>query len=462
MARKKSTESKKPKMLVRALRAEIGKPIGITWDELGRDLRRLRAVAHRAINAAVTACEVARVCNWDVATETVAYRAAQWELAGFYAWAETHKEQSVRTLAEIRPGGGVLSGWATHGYQAFKRWLKENRSTALPTAKQGAPIMLRKQEVEIRLAGGGVVLDLRIADGAHARHVVTVRPSKGSHWARLREIAEGKVVHGDVKIVYSNRERRKDGKTGKWYALISYSMPLPSKTPSESGGVLVVHRGHRKFLTLMSSMGSPVKYVDGYGMRHRWKQLEARGRDAREALRGIGDGARGHGRARRYRSYEVVSDKVERMKKTFCQQQAMRTISRARDLGCTVIVIEDYGGIEPHEERGVRRFLDRFPMSMMKQALKNACEREGIELVEVPAEYISSECPRCEAKNTAFHNVRTSVFHCGDCGFERPADWLAAYHMLQRYMGPRSNVPRDRLRKEFELARLLDTPTAAE
>jgi len=457
MARTKPTTAQaKPKMLVRALRAELGKPIDMSWDDLGRDLRRLRAVAHRAINAAATACEVARVCNWDVAMETVAYRATQWELAGFYAWAKEHKDPSVRALAEIEPGGGLTSGWASAGYQAWQRWQKSGRITSLPTAKQGAPIELRKQEVEIRTDGPSVVLDLRIADKSRARHVVSIRPSKGGHWARLREIAEGKVQHGAVKIVYSPSARRKDGKRGKWYALISYSMPMPAKAAPESGGALVVHRGHRNFLTLMSSSVGLVKYVGGYGMRNRWRQLEARSRDAKNGLDEIGSGARGHGRTRRYRTHGLIGDKIHRCKQTFCQQSAMKVIRRAKHLGATVIVIEDYGGIEPHAERGVRRFLDRFPMFMFKQALVSACEREGIALEEVPAEYISSTCPACGAQNTGYHHVSRNMFHCGECGFDRGADWVAAYHMLQRYMGPRPNAPRDNLRNERKLAKQLE------
>ncbi len=113
----------------------------------------------------------------------------------------------------------------------------------------------------------------------------------------------------------------------------------------------------------------------------------------------------------------------------------MKVIRRAKALGATAIIIEDYGGIEPHAERGVRRFLDRFPMFMLKQALVSACEREGIALVEVPAEYISSTCPACDAQNVGFHHVSRNMFHCGECGFDRGADWVAAYHMLQRYMG---------------------------
>jgi IS605 OrfB family transposase len=228
---------------------------------------------------------------------------------------------------------------------------------------------------------------------------------------------------------------------------------MPVKAPAESGGALIVHRGHRNFLTLMPSSGELVKYVGGYGMRNRWRQLEARSRDAKNGLDEIGSGARGHGRSRRYRTHGLIGDKIHRCKQTFCQQAAMKVIRRAKQLGHTAIVIEDYGGIEPHADRGVRRFLDRFPMFMMKQALVSACEREGIALEEVPAEYISSTCPMCEAQNTGYHHVSRNMFHCGACGFERGADWIAAYHMLQRYMGPRPNVPRDRIQAELKLGR---------
>ena len=440
-------------MLVRALRAEIGKPVGMTWDELGRDLRRLRAVAHRAINAAATACEIARVCRWDVAPETVARRATLWELESFYAWAVEHKDVSVQSLAEIRPGGKTVDGWSNAGHQAWQRWIKSGRSTSLPTAKQGAPIEVAASAVTIRAEGPGVVLDMRIIDKSGPRHVVTIRPSKGGNWARLREIAEGKIAHGSIKLVYAPSARRKDGKRGKWYAMISYSMPMPSRAPANSGGALVAHRGQRNFLTLMASGGGLVKYVDGYNMRNRWRQLEARSRDAKNGLDGAGSGARGHGTKRRYRSHEVIGDKIDRCKRTFCQQRAMNVIRRAKQIGATVIVIEDYGGIEPHAERGVRRFLDRFPMYMLKQAIVSACEREGIEVAEVPAEYISSTCPACNAQNVGFHNVSRNMFHCRECDFDRGADWVAAYHMLQRYMGDRPNVPRDNLRKELRLSK---------
>src|SRR6185437_11230394 len=49
-----------------------------------------------------------------------------------------------------------------------------------------------------------------------------------------------------------------------------------------------------------------------------------------------------------------------------------------------------------------------------------------------------STCPRCKAVDTSFHNVRTGVFHCRVCLFDRPADYVAAYWLLTRAGGDMS------------------------
>jgi IS605 OrfB family transposase len=175
----------------------------------------------------------------------------------------------------------------------------------------------------------------------------------------------------------------------------------------------------------------------------------------------LGAGSKGHGKQRRYEHYDALGEKRANVVKTFCQQIAARVCREAETIGAGVIVLENYGGIEPANERHLRRVLARFPLYQLKQAIANAAEVRGLAVVEQPAEYISTTCPACSNADVRQHNHATGTFHCRACAFERPADFVAALNMLRR-SGYDAKVWDERLEAVAKLARSLkDEPEAA-
>jgi transposase len=126
---------------------------------------------------------------------------------------------------------------------------------------------------------------------------------------------------------------------------------------------------------------------------------------------------------------------------------------QALRLGHGTIGIEDYGGIEQTGEIK-QRYLGTFPFFDLKTAIMWSSSKSGIAVVETPSEYISSQCPICGNVNPKQHNYRTGVFHCSkeDCGFERDADFVAAFNMLDRLGG--ATIRREKLKREHALRRL--------
>lgn len=440
--KKKSAPRKRDSVLIRAVRVEVVRPeCGRSWDELGTDLRSLRFVASRAINTAVTVCELARVGSWDVAPETAAYRAILWELASFRVWASESKDEQTRRYAAVEPASGTLAAWEQYAFLMWKRWLKEGRRSSLPSAKHGAPILVRRQEWEFK-AGDRAVLNVKLVGGRGPRHEILVKAGHGSSWEKLRRMQRGELAARDMKLVYSERN-------DKWFAILSYEEPPP---PTRSGKhVLVVHRGCRNFLTFLRDDGRHSS-ESGTKVLSFKRQMRARTRSLQTSLsRGeLGDGARGHGRRRRHLSIDVLHAKEEAFLKTHVQQTAARAVELAKQWDCGEIVWEDYGGIPPNEDRSIRRFVERYPLFKLGQALEWVCKREGFKATQVPSFYISAKCPACEIVDVASHNQRTGVFHCTVCGFERLVDWVAAFWMLQ------SAKPDNEAKRKLAAARKLE------
>jgi transposase len=136
------------------------------------------------------------------------------------------------------------------------------------------------------------------------------------------------------------------------------------------------------------------------------------------------------------------------------QVAAAKVAQTAVRMGLGMVVIEDYGGIGPAEDVHVRRVLERFPLRDLKMAIVNACETAGLTVQECASAFISSTCPACENADTRQHNVRTDIFHCRECTFERPADWVATYWMM-RHAKVDTTLIDGHFRKQIELEKRL-------
>jgi predicted RNA-binding Zn-ribbon protein involved in translation (DUF1610 family) len=436
--------------MIRGIRVELKKPLSCSWDELGETLRKQRSMMHRLLNAAIIRCVVAHRQKEEGAIQTLAYQEIADELARIREWARDHKDPSVlERYSEFDLPGGTKAAISSAAYAAFQKWLKGRGDERLATWKRGAPILIRAQEWSIAKTTDGFELSLKLTPGRTGKTRVAVAGSSGKHWRWLASFGTT-AERGDCKIVYD--EERK-----KWYAILAIKEPDPAPVTADPRRALIVHRGVHNWLYLMSTTGQSVA-IRGNKFLAQKRALEARMRDFRNVSQAErGSGAKGHGRKRRYESYDALDNKLKAVIHTLCQQSAARIVQLAKQWGCALIIIEDYGGIGPDEERALRRFVPRFPLYQLKQAITWACKKEGLQLSEHPAEYISTTCPCCGNMDASQHNHRTGVFHCEACGFERPSDWVAGLNFLRR-SGVDSSVWDQRLEASRKLAESMKEP----
>jgi hypothetical protein len=323
---------------------------------------------------------------------------------------------------EARPAlelpGGMLSQLARRVGQLY-----DKRATF--NSEQPIPVRADDTKLVAVAVDGRESIVLRVKLRSTGAVGLVLRGSSGSHWHTLKQLALGKLNARDCRII-------RDDDRGKWYALIAYDAPKTEAANLDKKRALVVHRGIRNALTMMATTGA-YGTESGAKLFAQLRGLEARIGDAKRISPAmLGDGAKGHGKARRYEHYERLSGVRDNVTKTWCQQMAAAVVARAVREGCGVVVIEDYGGLDS-ADKVMRRALLRFPIGKLKEAIKNAVSMvSGMELVEAPAEYVSSTCPACDNQDFRQHNTRTGTFHCRVCEFERPADFVAALNMLRR------------------------------
>lgn len=443
--------------ITRALRVEIVKPFTRAWDEVGPALRTIRGIVHRLYTAAALAAietdKQNRKGNSKVALhpQTAAYRAVEEELEDIREWASKKRKgedrEYLKALAELRIPGGMKAAISAAAFTGFQKWRKNKGRERVPTWKHGAPIPVRAQESGLRMEGGAAILTVKLEP--KGRHDFVVRAGKGSHWGRLRALATGteSLKLGETKIVYNVRQK-------KWFAFIAYSEPAPSMPQGlRTDHVMVLHRGQRNLLVAATNEGKYKVLASGNKLREFKRGIQARRRSFQNVAQGErGRGSRGHGRRRRYDMAEHLSEKEASYVKTLCQQLGARVVQLAKAWGCGRILIEDYGGIEPSEERGKRMYLERFPNAELKAAVGWSLRKAGIELGVYEHAYMSQTCPRCDNVDDAQHNMRTGVFHCRHCQFERNVDVIGAIHAVRRACDGDGGVWDTRLEVEQKLA----------
>lgn len=422
--------------MIRTAKLELTKPLSESWDDFGRTMRLLLKATPKVLRAAYDARVAgdivgAKALKIAVCPETkgasldaLAYQAALREIENLRKWGAKKNND----FAGLEMPGGMVSQIARTACQALsaeKKARREGRASAKGrTGFTSQLIFARAQETRVSRADDGtysLTLNLR-PNGCASRVTLAVSPrTRGARRDTLRKIAAGEYQHGDCKLKWD--ERRK-----KLYAFLSYEMPDAAPLTVDPRRALVVHRGIRCALYLLATDGKAQKKHSNL-ISVRKRQL-ARHRDPGDE----GRGARGHGAKRRNRSRERTRGVIDRTTRTVFQQLAAYIVQYALANGYGLILIEDYGGIEPDDERAIRRIMSVFGWSLygLKQAILEAAEKAGITVTEVPSAYISSTCPACENADTAQHNKRTDFFRCKRCSFERPADWVAAYWMMRR------------------------------
>lgn len=437
-------------LLTKTLKAELAYPAGMDWSAARDLLMPIRGITHRLLNAGILEELFAR-------RESVKPNRL-WAINEEMVEIQTHtKRDAVRNL---QLPGVITDALQRRCHQAAGKYFSAKGSERIPSYKYGAPIFVRNGQNAWRLGSDGdkVVLSIKLTGGRTGQTQFVLRATRGSHWSKLRALAKGGNGYrlGDLKLIYDEKSRDKRGRRGKWFAIMTYGEPAPK--PLKGKGTIAVHRGMYNFLCYATTSGHWGVLMRGNKLLSQKRRLTARGREMKRGHYERGSGARGHGKKRAFAAYNAIGDKIARCCKTACQQAAAAAMRQAGNHGNAVVVREDYGGIDPSESRAERRFIDRFPLYQLGEAIDWAAKKSGREVTKVPAEYISSTCPRCGNQDIKQQFTekdrgrRERIFRCRECDYERPTDFVAVVHMLRR-SGANMSVWDKRFKRELALAR---------
>lgn len=479
-----------PSCIVTAVLMEIVKPTSENWDDFGDQLRGLRSLTHRMLNAAMIGLvsdlhnrESKKDCagftdlsfwrevdlhnrdtSQDIDSGQSTYKHINAELRSYSAWCAGQRQQkqealdsSQLALLKARPGKNKekltadvtrfdnevkrlasrenlastmsMSMVACLGKTAddkFRQWLKVRIEERLPMYKKKSPIMLNNMDVRIQLIDkSSVQMSLKLRSKG-TTHVIAL-PVSGSAWQAMRLVASGAAKHGAGKITYDEAKK-------KWFLRLTIIRPRPQRPPMNSDVVLAVNRGRNNFLYAISNDGRTSRVIwPGNDILQFKKSIRARTLDLKRMRHHRGSGAHGHGRDRFFASETRLKDYEINFVRTLCQRAAAALDQQAREIGAGTIVIEDFNTIDSED----LRYVMSWPWYQLKQAIAWMCEKTGRTLVEVPSEYISSECPNCGNRDVSQVN-HLGIFHCkGHCtgyknGFSRESDFVACYTMLRR------------------------------
>lgn len=421
--------------LVKTVSCTIVKPLDRTWDEVGSRLRDVKGSMHRLLNAGIRQClrsedqsgkAVAQAARDGVKAALAEERRYWTERVGKAAEGTNHDPEKPARMSEFSLPSVIedaVAGRAAKMYSDARKHMARG-DKSIPSVNHNAPIYWRDGDGAWGLESDdrGYTLALKLFPGRCDKTRFAVRVHGGSAHSDMRRIARGDGVKlGDARVVKNER-------TGDWEARLCYTFPRPAA--KQTGEVVAVHRGVHAMLTLAATTAMRRDFPgDGFlesknRFRERRKKLASHVRHGE-----LGGGARGRGRARRYKSLTTLDDAEARMMKSACQQAAAEVVRFAQhpNVNAGVVLIEDYQTIRQGDEE--RRFMPTWPWAQLKGAVAWACEKAGLELVEVPSEYISRTCPACSHVDPA--SVRGRSFECVACGFDWGVDAVASFNMLR-------------------------------
>jgi transposase len=405
------------------LKAELVKPTdpGLKWQVIGARLHAMRKETAHALNETLSGLYVARGLDVDTSLQTLAY-----QMVG-----DVFKERGVETM------GAMRSVVAQVAFQAFRRYLRETRAgitRSMPSFRSKTPVFFRQDQWSFNrraLPNGdgkpreAYVLGFRLTKDDPVMEFVLGVTGGNAH-SEARKLLEAGTAYktGDLKLKFDERKR-------KWFAILSYSKPKPDFV---RGNLFAVHRGMHHMLYGLdeSERGTPI--FRGEDVRVLKLQMKKRARDLGRHRPELGTGAHGHGVRRRDAALIRLRDKEERFTETKMQQAAAAMVRAALSVGAGTIVVEDYSTIDDaaiDETTEIGWLAKRWPWYLQDQANRWAATKAGLEVLAVPSQFISRDCPNCGARCEDADNKR-GTFTCPKCDYKRPIDYVNGLHMMRR------------------------------
>lgn len=335
-------------------------------------------------------------------------------------------ERLTYATLKVIPDGPGMYGWAKRMTDAeelargvelrtqINTLVKENkpatdrlRAEIVKAIKGG-----KKDEAEaIKLKQKALVDDLN-------RKIVEMRKSAGST-----------VELCDARLVYSDKKKQ-------WFAKLvarfSYVRPAPGSQ------VAAMRRGRDNAFVVVFE-GGDCKMISGADVIAFKAKIKARKESVARHLRSLelGNGARGHGKKRRFAALTRIDDAEARFVDTRCKTWASAIVRllRSRSVGKLVVAksnVREF--IDSLDNEELQAHLRQWPFAKAFDCLKRACEYAGIEIEEIEASFNARRCPVCRH----VHDKRQEgTFTCEVCRpeFKRPSDQILAWNMLVDMVG---------------------------
>jgi hypothetical protein len=417
---------------VAAVDLEVVAPVQpATWPELRGLLWEAGCAvpeAQRAVVSHLIARDV-RQDRQDVAPATEAYQVAIDALEQRRLRAKTPEQAGLRLRLHT---GNVVCVASKMAADAYATWRKGQYQAG---PKKGPPwykrpgIPLHHRAIKLVQTKDGVHCSIGLFGMTEDGHrqppiVVGVAACGGSAWATLHRLLTREWEPRAARLVYDEEQR-------KWKLKLSYEYPMPEQATGER--VMVLRRGLHRFLPMLVDDGTMPAPLDAGSSLIAFK----RGIDARKAaMRGHlpwqGKGARGHGKKRWYRSYDRLGQLEANYVLTWCRQQAAHVAKTAVKLGCSRVLIEKFEESQPptHPDPFVQKLLRRFPFCQLRDSVKHALVKVGVELVGVKSDHNAQRCPKCGSDDPAQHDRRARWFRCTKCEVGGGSDFIAMWNTL--------------------------------
>lgn len=372
-----------------------------------------------------------------VAPATHAYRVLS---AAIREWVE---RQRGWTPAQIEAWNGISSGIMSYTSKTASEkamsWLARGQRDASPPWFKSRSLGIPAKDFDLKMLGRDAFLTLRLtAAREDTRRIepieVKVFATGSSAWANVRRIASGEYRSGAGRLVWDEEARR-------WSFKISYQFPRPEV--KKGIGRLVVLPSLRSFVRMFTDTAKAPAPLDCGSILSFKLAIDARRAKYREHRPHVGQGARGHGKKRRFREIDALRSKDANHTETWCQQMGAHVARSAVRLGVGEVVVSDFIAQrivldDPRVERIVRRF----PFGMLRDAILWACQKAG---VPARAERVAAGCPACGESIETDAAKRWS--ECSSCGIEGDADFIAAWK-FQRDLA-RSEDERQRVDESY-------------
>lgn len=414
-------------LVTKVAQYEIKKPLGITWEEFGKQLR-LAMVETRGVLNRVIQYEWTRFCFKE------GYRKEQGQYPdrlkeqdyfdgktfGKWMYEKLREEFPCLNTANLSQSMQFASKRFKSDYRDILRGAK-----SVPSFKKDQPIDLHGQNLQIVKDDRGFIARVSLLSKEGKEKLEFNNPGKidfvivpgdSSGKAILNRIASGLYKVGSSKIRLRNR---------KWFLLVNYQFEQvgaevdPKKIMGIDLGIAVP-----LCVAFSDSDKKRVSFIEAKGeIEHFRRTIEARRRSLLRQGKTCGDGRIGHGRSTRIAPIDTISHKAENFRDTCNHKYSRRIIEIARKAGCGVIQMENLEGISQ-----ANKFLKNWTYFDLQQKIKYKAEEVGIEVRFVEPRYTSQRCSECGHIDRE-NRPDQATFKCTRCGYEENADFNAARNL---------------------------------